>query len=97
MEIRYKNMKYRKKPVVIEAFQFGIDYMPEWFYMKMHTNDIITQGGHPLANHIISCTINTLEDIMTAVKGDMIIKGIQGEIYPCKKDIFDASYEKVEE
>jgi hypothetical protein len=81
-------MKYIKKPIVIEAFQYGIDEHPEWFYLGALKGVRIYED---------MCLIPTLEDEMKAYVGDMIIKGIQGEIYPCKKDIFDASYEKVEE
>ena len=82
-------MKYRKKPVVVEAFQLGIDYMPDWFMDKVTTNDIILHPG-PTAD------IATLEGIMHANFGDVIIKGIEGEIYPCKLDIFMNTYEAVE-
>lgn len=41
--------------------------------------------------------INTLEGVMTAVEGDWIIQGVNGEIYPCKPDIFEKTYEKVED
>jgi hypothetical protein len=90
-------MKYVKKPIVVEAFQFGVDYMPDWFVDKMSTNEIVTQGTHPLANDMKRCEIKTLEGVMKASKGDMIIKGIKGEIYPCKKDIFDATYDVYDE
>lgn len=79
--------QYRKKPVVIEAFKYGIDHRPDWFMDKVTTNDIITYNDH--------CTINTLEGIMTGNYGDYIIQGVQGEIYPCKWDIFEMTYELV--
>ena len=85
---------YRKKPIVIEAFCFGIDDMPDWFVDKRTTGDIVTHGTY---DHISSCDIQTLEGVMQGKRGDYIIKGIQGEIYPCKPDIFLATYEKVEE
>lgn len=68
-------MKYVKKPIVVEAFQLGVDDIPVWF---------------------VSWFVNEQHEGPTAYKGDMIIKGIQGEIYPCKKDIFDATYDLVE-
>lgn len=81
-------MKYRKKPIVIEAFQFRVDFIPDWFMDKVSTNEIVTTETH--------CKINTLEGKMIASKGDYIIKGIANEIYPCKEDIFLKTYEKVE-
>lgn len=82
-------MKYRKKPVVIEAFRYWIDPRPDWFCDKVTSNEIITFETH--------CNINTLEGIMIGNAGDYIIKGIAGEIYPCKPDIFEKTYETVED
>ena len=79
-------MKYRKKPIVVEAFRYGIDSVPEWFTEATIT--MRTDGG---------IGIVTLEGCMCANKGDYIVKGIRGEIYPCKADIFEEIYEKVEE
>lgn len=87
-------MKYRKKPVVIEAMQFNGNNAPEIILT-------MTRGIHPMANAplrldvlgLIEC--HTLEGIMVAQKGDWIIKGIKGELYPCKPDIFEATYEAV--
>lgn len=83
-------MKYVKKPIVVEAFQFGVDIVPDWFLE--FTNIHLNFDGTPAF-----VEISTLEFDMIANNGDMIIKGIQGEIYSCKKDIFDATYEKVQE
>jgi hypothetical protein len=80
--------QYRKKPVVIEAFCLGIDYIPDWFMDKVTTNDCILRDGG-------RAEIQTLEGIMTANEGDFIIKGVKGEIYPCKSDIFEVTYERV--
>lgn len=82
-------MKYRKKPIEVEAFCLGLQDAPKWF------------EDRGLVYHVEALRpyvyINTLEGMMTAYKGDMIIKGIQDEIYPCNKDIFDSTYELVEE
>ena len=81
--------KYRKKPVVIEAFQWCHDEIPEWWENvsgKFHIN--VWTG---------SVYIPTLEGVHEAKVGDYIIKGIQDELYPCKPDIFEATYEKVDE
>lgn len=86
--------KYRKLPVEIEAFRMGIDFIPDWFMDKVTTNEI-TLHGKP--NELVHCTIRTLEGNMRGEYGDYIIKGVNGEIYPCKPDIFEKTYEKVEE
>lgn len=78
--------KYRKKPIVIEAFCYAIDPRPDWFMDKVTSKYIITFPDH--------CLINTLEGIMRGEAGDFIIQGVNGEIYPCKPDIFEKSYER---
>jgi hypothetical protein len=88
--------KFRKKPVVIEAFQYrehGSTPVPDWFC------DAIAKGEAHFAQNRAAAPlfIKTLEGEMTAQPGDWIIKGVQGEIYPCKPDIFSATYEQVEE
>lgn len=80
--------KFRKKPVVVEAFRYGIDDRPDWFTEKVNTNEIVTNESH--------CDINTLEGVMRGNIGDHIIQGVKGEVYPCKSDIFLATYEPVE-
>ena len=94
-------MKYRKKPVIIEAFKLGVDNIPDWFMDKVTANEIIL---HHIPFHEsradnygqIWCEIKTLEGVMTAHEGqDYIIKGINGEVYPCKIDIFEQTYEIV--
>ena len=60
--------KFRKIPVVIEAYQTDVEM-----------------------------EIETAEGVMKADKGDWIIKGVKGELYPCKPDVFDMTYEKVDE
>jgi len=75
-------MKYRKKPVVIEATQ--------WFKMGDHPHVIeITLSGMPLFG------IDTLEGGHIVTPGDWIITGVAGEMYPCKPDIFAMTYEEV--
>ncbi len=90
-------MKYRKKPVVIEAFKLGHDPMPDWFCdarsadaITTHNNDGRYAGGPDY------CLIKTLEGEMRGEFGDFIIRGVKGEIYPCKPDIFEATYEPAE-
>ena len=82
-------MKYRKKPVVIEAVRFMIDdTLPDWFMDRVTSNAIITHSDG-------TCDIKTLEGTMRADYGDYIILGIKGEVYPCKPDIFINTYEEV--
>ena len=90
-------MIYRKKPVVVEAFKLGIDYIPDWFMDKVTTNEIILHGSSTAFYHSYdtNADINTLEGVMHANYGDYIIKGVNGEIYPCKPDIFEKTYELV--
>lgn len=88
--------KYRKKPVVIEAFQFTGPFcgtgIPQWYTDAFSQNEIIHRGEWK-ADY---AEIRTLEGVMRADKGDWIIRGIKGEIYPCKPDIFEATYEAVQ-
>ena len=86
-------MKFRKKPVVIEAFKWtgGPDQEddPIWIVDKIKDG-----SAWFYENHLV---IRTLEGDMFASVGDWIIQGIKGEVYPCKPDIFEATYERVEE
>ena len=79
--------KYRKKPVVIEAFKWLHDEVPDWWVALQGTKLSVEDG---------SALIPTLEGEMKASAGDWIIKGVKGEFYPCKPDIFEATYELVE-
>ena len=83
-------MLYRKKPVVVEAFRLGVDYIPDWFMNKVTADDIRLHQDY---NFKTWATIKTLEGNMTANFGDYIIQGVNGEIYPCKPDIFEKTYE----
>lgn len=93
--------KYRKKPVIIEAITFQelvehgkasggniVNDMPWSFDYK----------GHPITHENDQCyLIPTLEGTHNMTPDDMLITGVKGEIYPCKIDIFEATYEKVED
>ena len=86
--------KFRKKPVVIEAFRLNERGLiaEDWFWDAVTRNDIIT---HCFGKHEPDpawCEIKTLEGTMIANTGDYIIKGVHGEIYPCKADIFQKTY-----
>lgn len=82
--------KYRKKPVVIEAVQFTMESKDQAFnFIRCNCSADFDPDGNPIL------TIQTLEGEMVARFGDWIIKGIKGEFYPCKPDIFEATYEEV--
>ena len=85
-----KQMKYRKKPVIIEAFQFGVDDMPNWFL-----SDERVVWGNKEAEKPLFCIIKTLSGLVTGDYGDYIINGIDKEIYVCKAEAFLMSYEEV--
>lgn len=87
--------KYRKKPVVIEAWQFTKENYGEGaprFIRQAKSVDLWSQYG----GDIIGGKIETLEGVMAISENDYIIKGVQGEFYPCKPDIFEATYEAAE-
>ena len=102
--------KYRKLPVEIEAWQFKIvspiryeelgEYIeaPKWLDdalsgSLLHNCKASLELSHPDGPRI---AISTLEGVMIALLGDYIIQGVKGELYPCKPDIFEATYEEVE-
>ena len=98
--------RYRKKPVVIEAMQLvGTNADTHAVYQWIEAN---TQGSFdPLSEEIPASGVSidpatgffliaTLEGVMQAKPGDWIIRGVQGEFYPCKPDIFAATYEPAE-
>ena len=76
--------KFRKKPVEIEAVRYTGDNMAD---ILRFVGKLKTGGG---------CRIETKEGVMEAAPGDWVIKGVAGEFYPCKPDIFAATYEPVE-
>ena len=98
-------MKYRKKPVVIEAFQMtkerrksNIEW-PDWLsqaWMKQGGEEgAVSCVDYPNSDGADRLTIYTLEGVHDVNWGDYIIKGVKGELYPCKPDIFEATYEEV--
>ena len=78
-------MKFRKKPIEIEAYQFPI-YPAGWITCNHRYH---SEGSE------VVLYISTLEGEMLARNGDWIIKGVNGEFYPCKNDIFEKSYEEI--
>lgn len=81
-------MKYRKKPIVIDAIQFTDEAFEDCIRFLGGSADLDIRGR--------AITIPTLEGDMKANIGDWIIKGVKGEFYSCKPDIFAATYEPVE-
>ena len=88
-------MKYRKKPVVIEAMELKRGYA-EMVVFFIGEENIGEFNLGEFAEDSCYLEIKTLEGTMEATEGDFIIKGVQGEFYPCKPDIFEQTYEKVE-
>lgn len=96
-------MKYRKKPVVIEAFQMTEERRsdnsewPDWLHEAWQTDAregaLFIDADDPERQKLI---IGTREGVHRVSWGDWIIRGVKGELYPCKPDIFEATYEKVE-
>ena len=78
---------YRKRPVVVEALQWTGDNLVEMMLFVGDDNAAYTERG--------GLVIHTLEGDHQATVGDYIIEGVQGEFYPCKPDIFEATYEEV--
>ncbi len=86
--------KYRKKPVILDAWYWqGTNSLHANSFCKARRLPEFNMGAR---NGIAGLIIPTLEGDMIARCGDWIIKGVKGEFYPCKPDIFEATYEKVE-
>lgn len=90
--------KWRKKPVVIEAFLWtgGPEQTedPEWYIQAIREGTVRFKDER---TPNVKMLIDTLEGTHEANQGDYIIRGVKGEIYPCKPDIFHMTYEPVEE
>lgn len=86
-------MKYIKKPVVIEAFEYTGEYVvenwPDWALQAYSENQIFYIDFDGMY-------IRTLEGLMRVSVGDYVIQGVQGELYPCKPDIFKQTYERLD-
>ncbi len=95
-------MKFRKRPVAIEAITF--DELVEHGKASGATSPTggnpwsFSYAGHPITHENEDCyLIPTPKGTMKLMRGDMLITGVKGEIYPCKPDIFAATYEPVEQ
>lgn len=101
--------RYRKKPVEIEAIRFGnhsvagvenvaIDLFdrsaPDWILSALGSGAV---GLSSNQDGYLTLTIHTPEGVMLARPGDWVIRGVKGELYPCAPDIFEMTYERVED
>ena len=98
--------RYRKKPVVIDAFHMPElgepvtnEDWPEWMHMAWQGERDEPGTLQNVVPHEFTGELEvvTLEGKMRIDPGDWLIRGVKGELYPCKPDIFEATYEKVEE
>lgn len=99
-------MHYRKKPAVIQAFKFDYDEdgkpvvpfekWPEWL-RDAGVLDRYDTGAFYYSHFSNRFRICTLEGDHDVTPGDWIIRGVKGELYPCKPDIFDATYERADD
>lgn len=90
--------KYRKKPVVIEALKWtgkNLKEIQEFCTYSKYEDVEIGFNAPPMTEKRL--IIITLEGLMNADKGDFIIKGVKGEFYPCKPDIFELTYELIKD
>ncbi|WBG90056.1 hypothetical protein N5580_13265 [Pantoea piersonii] len=96
--------EFRKKPVVIEAFQMTVErrkdnrLWPEWLNAAWNKDPSepgsVRPENYPASDGTENLVIQTLEGKMRVEWSDWIIQGVHGEIYPCKPEIFEATYEK---
>ena len=94
--------KYRKKPVVIEAFQYDGDlkdcdgnwYVPNWA-VEAYEKGVMYYSSESCGAPPCELFIETLEGIHHVSIGDYVIQGVNGELYPCKPDIFEKTYESI--
>lgn len=84
--------KFRKKPVIIEAIQLTKENVVDVLTFCNHTGNIVASSEDEMGLSIL-----TLEGTMTANTGDYIIRGVKGEFYPCKPDIFEQTYEEIDD
>ena len=89
-------MKYRKKPVVIEATQWDGTYLAAKQLETMLGLNTLSMTSHPPSNSVSYWRIGTLEGGHEVSPLDWIITGVKGEHYPCKPDIFEMTYEVAE-
>ena len=82
--------RFRKRPVEIDAYRLPLgDQMPDWLSEAVALGRVQAYGD--------GARIDTLEGLLTATPGDWIIRGVKGELYSCKPDVFALTYESVED
>lgn len=90
--------RWRKKPVEVDAFRWTGDQDqtedPVWIVEAIKSGRV---RFHNAGSPYVVMLVSTLEGTMCATPGDWIIRGVKGELYPCKPDIFAATYEPVQE
>ncbi len=101
-----QSLKFRKKPIVIEAFQMTKERRqdnsewPNWLNLAWntpsHESGALYPSDWPMSDGTDTLKITTLEGEMNVDWNDWIIQGVNGKIYPCKPDIFEKTYEQVE-
>lgn len=99
--------QYRKKPIVIEAFQMTrerrsdnsewTEWMHQAWNMDPADENSLSCVDYPESDGTDQLQIKTLEGVMLVGWGDYIIRGVMGELYPCKESIFNATYESVDD
>lgn len=91
--------KFRKRPIEVEAFQLGVDNIPEWFEKAQQRNIAYLKKGDHLFSlpQQLRCSIFIAGNEVIVKYGDYIIKGDQGVVYPIKQKKFEEEYEKVGE
>ena len=86
-------MKIRKKPIILDAWELVENYdevdKPMWVQEALDSNDLFLSGA--------AWYVSTLEGVLNGKIDDILIRGVDGEIYICDKDIFDRTYDIVEE
>lgn len=97
-----EHVRYKKKPIVVDAFQYNGDligssgkyYVPDWAVEAFSNEDMFYSKTVDSPSELF---IKTLEGNMRCNVGDYVIKGVNGEFYPCKPDIFEQTYDEVKE
>lgn len=91
-------MRFRKKPVEVEAVQYTRRFSwPDWFHDAASAGTVVVHGTGKFADphEDCYCLIYTLEGVLQGNEGDWIIRGVLGELYPCKPEAFAMTYEAV--
>lgn len=89
-------MKFKKKPIVIDAWQVGTSDKPHWLNVEI-LNDQIEEFTNHIGKYYLIRNDNVVEGRLEAHQGQWIIRGVKGELYVCDNDIFGMSYDVVKE